>query len=54
MKNPLIGATGLETTQHCAEALNAFYVLLADRHSELCRLLSPIVAALDHAAEIDE
>ena len=48
--NPLIGASSRETVENAAEALSAAVVLLADRHSDLCRLLMPILGALEHAA----
>lgn len=49
--NPLIASTPKETVQNVSEALNAFERLLAQSDSDLCRLLSPIVAALDHLAD---
>lgn len=49
--NPLIASTPKETVQNVAEAMNALAGLLARSDSDLCRLLSPIVAALDHLAE---
>lgn len=52
--NPLIGVTPIETIQNAAEALSALLVLMAPVHSDLCRLLSPIQAAIEHAAGNNE
>ena len=49
--NPLIGATQKETIQNTAEAVTSLMELLAFKDSNLCRLLSPIAAALDHEAD---
>lgn len=51
--NPLITGSQKETAQNIAEAMNALITLMADRHSDLCRLLSPIHAAIEHIAETD-
>ena len=48
--NPLIGAGSRETVENAAEALSAALVLMADQHSDLCRLLWPILGAMEHAA----
>lgn len=48
--NPLIGLTTNETIQHVSEALDALMILLAPSHSNLCRLLTPLQAALDYEA----
>lgn len=45
--NPLIGATQRETIENAAEALSAAVVLLADKHSDLCRLLTPVLDVLE-------
>ena len=49
--NPLITSSPKETAQNIAEAMNTLITLMADRHSELCRLLSPIHAAIEHIAD---
>ena len=49
--NPLIASTPKETVQNGAEALNALTVLLSRTDNDLCRLMQPIVAAIDHLAE---
>lgn len=48
--NPLITDSPKETAQNIAEAMSALIALMADRHSDLCRLLSPIQAAIEHIA----
>lgn len=48
--NPLIAHSHKETIQNVAEAFDALMTLLADRDSNLCRLMTPIQAALDHVA----
>lgn len=50
MQNPLIGDTAKETIQNASEALSALITLMTDRHSDLCRLLSPIQSAIEHIA----
>lgn len=45
--NPLIGTSKRETIENAAEALSAAVVLLADKHSGLCRLLTPILDVLE-------
>ena len=49
--NPLIGSTTSETIQNTAEALSGLMELVALKDNNLCRLMSPIVAALDHESE---
>lgn len=51
MNNPLIGSTTIETVQNTAEAVSSLMEMLALKDSNLCRLLSPIAAALDHEAD---
>lgn len=51
--NPLIGASHRETIENATEALSAAIVLMAPQHSDLCRLLSPILAALEHVTADD-
>lgn len=51
--NPIIGSTAKETIQNASEALSALIVLMSDRHSDLTRLIWPIAAALEHAAETE-
>jgi len=48
--NPLIAETATETIQNVNEALGALTTLLVHEHSGLCRLLEPLLHALDHAA----
>lgn len=48
--NPLISTTPLETIQNVSNALAALMVMLADTNSDLCMLLAPLQAAVDHAA----
>ena len=45
--NPLIGTSKRETIENAAEALSAAVVLLADKHSGLCRLLTPVLDLLE-------
>lgn len=52
--NPLVGETPKETVQNVAEAMSALLVLMSDKHSDLCRLMSPMLAALEHVANADE
>lgn len=49
--NPLIGAGVRETVENAAEALSAVLVLIADKHSDLCRLMMPVLHAIEHANE---
>ncbi len=44
--NPLIGASDKETIENASEALNALTSLISQDHSDLCRLMTPIVHAL--------
>jgi hypothetical protein len=48
--NPLITNSPKETAQNIAEAMSALITLMADRHSDLCRLMSPIQSAIEHIA----
>jgi len=48
--NPLVGETPKETVQNVAEAMSALLVLMAPQHSDLCRLMSPLLAALETVA----
>ena len=48
--NPLITDSPKETAQNIAEAMSALITLMSDRHSDLCRLLSPIQSAIEHIA----
>jgi hypothetical protein len=45
--NPLIGDSTRETIEFAAEALSAALVLMADKHSGLCRLLTPVLEVLE-------
>ncbi len=49
--NPLIDGTFRETAHNVAEAMNALLVLLSHSDNDLCRLMMPIAAAIDHLAE---
>lgn len=49
--NPLIGANFRETVENSAEALNGALVLMADKHSGLCRLLNPVLEALEGSSD---
>lgn len=51
--NPLIGISSRETIENATEALSAAMVLMADRHSALCRLLAPVLGAMEHAVEME-
>ena len=53
--NPLIGLSDRETVENVAEALSAALVLMADRHSGLCRLLTPVLNDLegDNASKLE-
>jgi hypothetical protein len=50
-KNPLIADTAAETVQNATEAMTALMTLIAKDHSGLCRLMQPILHALEHASE---
>jgi len=50
-KNPLIADTPIETVQNVTEAMGELLALLAPNHSGLCRLIEPLLHALEHAAE---
>lgn len=52
-KNPLIGATSLETVQNVAEAFNELLVLLSHKNNGLATLMTPMLHALEHAASDD-
>lgn len=47
--NPLVGPSPRETVQNVTEALSAVMGLLAPVHSDLFRLMAPIIAALEYA-----
>lgn len=49
--NPLIASSDLETMQNTAEALSALMALMANSHSDLCRLMSPIQQAIEYVAD---
>lgn len=49
--NPLISDSPLETAQNTTEALSALMTLMADRHSDICRLMSPILHSLEHLSD---
>ena len=51
--NPLIAETHKETIQNAAEAFAAVMTLLAASDNNLCRLLSPIQAAIEHVADAE-
>lgn len=51
--NPLIGAGVRETVENAAEALSAALVLMAGKHSDLCRLLSPVHDGLENGDDRD-
>ena len=44
------GETPKETVQNVAEAMSALLSLMAHQHSDLCRLMSPMLAALETVA----
>ena len=52
--NPLVGETPKETVQNVAEAMSALLTLMAHQHSDLCRLMSPMLAALEQVADADD
>lgn len=53
-KNPLIADTHIETVQNVAEAMAELLTLLAPGHSGLCRLIDPMLHALEHVASDTE
>lgn len=52
--NPLVGETPKETVQNVAEAMSSLLALMAHQHSDLCRLMSPMLAALETISEQEE
>ena len=52
--NPLVGETPKETVQNVAEAMSALLALMAHQHSDLCRLMSPMLEALEQVANNDD
>lgn len=52
--NPLVGETQKETVQNVAEAMSALLALMAPQHSDLCRLMSPMLAALEQVANDED
>lgn len=50
-KNPLIADTATETVQNVTEAMTALMTLIAKDHSGLCRLMQPMLHALEHVAD---
>lgn len=49
--NPLISDSPLETAQNTSEALSALIALMSDKHSDVCRLMSPIVHSLEYLSD---
>lgn len=49
-KNPLIAETATETVQNVTEAMTTLLTLIANDHSGLCRLMEPLLHALEHAS----
>lgn len=49
--NPLIADTAHETVQNVTEAMSALIVLMSHQHSDICRLMAPMLHALEHLAE---
>jgi len=49
--NPLIAETPIETVQNVTEAMESLMTLMATQHSGLCRLMEPLLHALQHAAD---
>lgn len=49
-KNPLIAETAIETVQNVTEAMTTLLTLIANDHSGLCRLMEPLLHALEHAS----
>ncbi len=52
--NPLIGPSIRETLENTAEALSAAVVLMTDKHSDLCRLLTPVLQALEREDVVND
>jgi predicted RNase H-like HicB family nuclease len=52
-QNPLIGATPQETLENAVEAIEALIALMvcSEKHSGLCRLMEPIVHAIEHSMQ---
>jgi hypothetical protein len=50
-KNPLIADTAIETVQNVTEAMTTLLNLIAHDHSGLCRLMEPLLHALEHVAD---
>lgn len=50
-KNPLIADTAIETVQNVTEAMTTLLTLISTDHSGLCRLMEPLLHALEHATE---
>lgn len=50
-KNPLIGATSLETVQNVTDAFNELMVMLSHKNSGLATLMSPLLHALEHMSD---
>ena len=48
--NPLIADTPIETVQNVTEAMSALMALMAHDHSDICRLMTPLLHALEHAS----
>ena len=51
--NPLIAENSIETVQNVAEALSTLLNLIANDQSGLCRLMQPLLHALEHVSEGD-
>ena len=49
--NPLIAETPIETVQNVAEAMSALMAMMTTNHSGLCRLMEPLLHALEHVAD---
>ena len=48
--NPLIADTTIETVQNVTEAMTTLLTLIAHDHSGLCRLMQPLLHALEHVS----
>lgn len=48
--NPLIADTALETVQNVTEAMTSLMNLLSHEHSDLARLMVPMLHALEYEA----
>lgn len=48
--NPLIADTTLETVQNVTEAMASLVTLLSHEHSDLARLMTPMLHALEYEA----